>query len=361
MKVVVNYVSKHSYLYAQKMVEGLLANDCEVFAIVSKNMPEIDAWRKMQNIILYEVDGYTTIKSFPFKLLKFLVCDVIKIRKRVKDMEIQQNFCPFVSYWSPFVNLALKNLPLTFVMHDPIPHEGKDKIIGWFNTYMGRVAKNIIVLSKQFEDFVKNKYSAKVMVVQGGVEVENFDDKVELLKYDESRINFVFQGRIEKYKGLEILASAYKTLLKKYEDKIFLVVAGSGDFRPYADLFDNLPNCCILNQWLTNAEVIGLFNDRNTICVLPYTSATQSGVINVAMPCGTPIIASACGGIIEQIRDNVTGWLVAPGDVDALVSKMSYVIEHREKWENIRQGGYEHVKALKWDNLAHKIMEGFKL
>ena len=273
----------------------------------------------------------------------------------VKDMGIQQNFCPFVSYWSPFVNLALKNLPLTFVMHDPIPHEGKDKIIEWFNTYMGRIAKNIVVLSEQFENFVKDNYSAKVMVIPSGVEVENFDDKVELVKYDESRVNFVFQGRIEKYKGLEILAAAYKTLLKKYEDKISIVVAGSGDFKSYADLYANLPNCCILNQWLTNAEVIGLFNDKNTICVLPYTSATQSGVINVAMPCGTPIIASACGGITEQIQDNVTGWLVPPGDVDVLVNKMGYVIEHKDEWDYIRQNAYKRMESLDWNVLAKKI------
>jgi glycosyltransferase involved in cell wall biosynthesis len=54
--------------------------------------------------------------------------------------------------------------------------------------------------------------------------------------------------------------------------------------------------------------------------VLPYRSATQSGVVLVAYAGGCPVISTAVGGLPEVVDDGVTGYLVPPEDSAALAA-----------------------------------------
>jgi glycosyltransferase involved in cell wall biosynthesis len=56
--------------------------------------------------------------------------------------------------------------------------------------------------------------------------------------------------------------------------------------------------------------------------VLPYLSATQSGVIPLASAYATPAIASNTSGLAEQVVDGETGLLFTAGDPEALASTL---------------------------------------
>lgn len=356
--VVVNFVAKHSYLFIRRMIEGFIYNDCYVFAIVSKNMPEIEEWRSLKGIELYEVDGYQNIVDFPQKLFSFIRKDSKAINRRIDELKPSCIYLPIFTYWSLPINKYIKTLPVIYAMHDPEVHEKKRIVARYMNSKLGKSATYIVILSEVFREFVKKKYhkdETHVITVPSGLENEAADT-VALIDYDDKKTNFLFQGRIDKYKGLEVLAEAYKKLYSENRD-ISLTVAGSGDFSMYSKSYGELPNCTVINRWLTNEEVSGLFNDKNVITVLPYTSATQSGVINVAMPCGSPIIATRCGGIVEQITDNENGYLVSPNDINELYLKMKYVTEHKDEWTRIRENGYKHMKELSWEVLSKKIVD----
>lgn len=355
--VVVNFVAKHSYLFIRRMIEGFLSNDCYVFAIVSKNMPEINEWRSLDGIELYEVDGYQNIIDFPKKLLAFARNDAKKINKRMEELSPSSIYLPVFTYWSLPIIKCIKKLPIIYAMHDPEVHEKKRIIAQYMNGRLGKGATYIVILSEVFRGLVKRKYhkdDSHVITVPSGIENE-VTDTVKLINYNDDKVNFLFQGRIDKYKGLEVLAEAYAKLYENNKN-ITLTIAGSGDFSAYSKRYEELPNCTVINRWLTNGEVSGLFNDKSVITVLPYTSATQSGVINVAMPCGSPIIATRCGGIVEQITDNENGYLVNPDDVDSLYKKMKYVAENRDDWNRIRENGYKHMKELSWESLSKRIV-----
>ena len=67
---------------------------------------------------------------------------------------------------------------------------------------------------------------------------------------------------------------------------------------------------------------------RAQVLVLPSLSEGLGRVVVEAMACGTPVIGSRVGGISELIVDGVTGFLVSPGDVEALANRIRWVLNH---------------------------------
>ncbi len=72
---------------------------------------------------------------------------------------------------------------------------------------------------------------------------------------------------------------------------------------------------------LPQAELASLMAQARLL-VLPSFSEGLPKVLIEAMLCGTPVLASAVDGIPEIVEDGVCGWLVPPGDVNALADKL---------------------------------------
>lgn len=354
--IVVNYVAKHGYVFPFRMVEGL-PTQATVYAIVSKNMENIEDWRSVPDLNLIEIDGYTDLKSFCRKLLSFYIHDAPKIKALCKNISPAAVYVPQNTFWAAFVDFTLRKYKMTYEMHDPIPHNKYDLYNRFTNYYLGKRAERIVVLSEQFREYVSKKYKKKVSVIPSGCEIASVESSnvTPPVSFDESKINFVFQGRIDEYKGIDILVCAYKRIKSEY-DNVTLTIAGSGDISPYKEKLANLTDCTVINRWIENNELPYLFNDRCVVAVLPYKSATQSGVINVAMPCGAPVIATRCGGIIEQIQDGITGLLAEPGDPDSLYNKMKLVIEHPDILSILRENAYKRMRNLDWSVLASQLI-----
>ena len=77
----------------------------------------------------------------------------------------------------------------------------------------------------------------------------------------------------------------------------------------------------IINRYVANEEVVPIF-ERADVLVLPYLSASQSGVARIALSNGLPVIASSVGGLSETIIDGVNGMLFTPGDSGALAARL---------------------------------------
>jgi glycosyltransferase involved in cell wall biosynthesis len=111
-------------------------------------------------------------------------------------------------------------------------------------------------------------------------------------------------GRIVPYKGIEILVDAVKILQTKYP--IHLTIAGSG--KAYFD-FDEINHYTFINRTISNDELVGLIQECDMV-VLPYTSASQSGIPMTVFCFNKPIIASNIEGFREVIEHQKTGLLV---------------------------------------------------
>ena len=173
---------------------------------------------------------------------------------------------------------------------------------------------------------------------------------------DCKNINFLFFGRIEEYKGLHILGKAYKKLVQSYSN-ISMTVAGSGDFSKYDSMFKELPQVDIVNRYIEDKEIDNYFSIPNTILVLPYLDASQSGVIPVALEYKIPIIASDAGGLKEQMNNGDFGLFFQPGNANALMQQMEYAVKHPEFLAIEKKKMAEYLKTLNWDVVTRKVIQ----
>lgn len=365
--ILVNFLGRKggTALYAYEMTKGLIENGAEVYAIVSKQNEMIDEWKKLKLKKLIIISTYTNKYNFIINSIKFYLFSRLKIKSYLKNEKIDCIYIPCFHPWFSSVNKLFNkvNTKVVITIHDPIPHTGsflKNKLIWLAQKKDLLKADEIIILSNRFKKYVETTYvkrSDQVHVIPHGVfdYYSKLNLKINSSMYDEKKINFIFFGRIEPYKGLNILAEAYKKVSEKYKN-ISLTVIGNGDFSPYKKVYKNLYNFKLVNRWIKDEEVNSFFYGKNIVTILPYLDATQSGVINIAMLNNSLVIATNTGGIKEQVEDKKTGLLISPNNIDELYNAMIYVIENKEKCKVFVQEANKSLLKLNWKVLSKDLL-----
>ena len=75
----------------------------------------------------------------------------------------------------------------------------------------------------------------------------------------------------------------------------------------------------LVDRYVPNEEVELYFRAAD-VAILPYESATQSGIIQVAYDFDLPVITTNVGGLPEVVHDGETGLIVPPGNPEALAN-----------------------------------------
>ena len=145
----------------------------------------------------------------------------------------------------------------------------------------------------------------------------------------------VFFGRLLPSKGLTDLMDAFAIVRGRRPDAR-LVIAGPPQRRSQEGetqrgvrergLEDVV---AVDSRYLPNEEVRPLM-ELASFVVLPYTSATQSGVLHVAYACGRPVIATRVGGLPEVVEEGGTGRVVPPQDPAALADAIVAMLDDPE-------------------------------
>jgi glycosyltransferase involved in cell wall biosynthesis len=123
---------------------------------------------------------------------------------------------------------------------------------------------------------------------------------------DSDGILLAFAGRIGPQKALHVLLGAVERV-----PRVTLLVAGDGDL-PAQDRVVRLGA-------LPREEVLSLFAGVDASALSSAWENFPHTVVE-SLAVGTPVIATAVGGVPEVVEDGVNGLIVPPGDVDALAA-----------------------------------------
>lgn len=240
--------------------------------------------------------------------------------------------------WLNFAVPFWRSIPLVTTVHDVDVHPGDSDtraLPAWAPKLMVRQSRHIIVHGDGLKQLMLDRYSksAENVHVLSHPAIRRYADFARQQKMAPCRTDGVLRvllfGRIFAYKGLEHLVRA-EALLKDSSLDLRFTIAGRGDdpwvYRP---LMGDPGRYDIRNRFIEDAEVAQLFLDTD-IVVLPYTEASQSGVLNLAAAFGKPVIVTDVGELPATVLSNGLGLVVPSGDGESLSRAIRSLAQDRE-------------------------------
>lgn len=364
-KILVNYIGKSGGgpAFALEFAKGLAKNGYEVYAIVSEFVDNRDKWEKCDSLkeVYYVRTNKKRGKKYYYAAqLHFMLIGKHRIKKHFSDIQFDYVITTMQHLWSLDISKVLNTKKIVWICHDPIPHSGSSRMDEYLGNHFAKLADETIVLTRQFIDVVHERWAipeSNIHFMPHGRQnmYNEFESNGSL--YCDKKFNFLFFGYLRDYKGIRVLAQAFRKLNSAdYSDKITLTIAGSGDFSKYKDDFSGLENIRIFNEYIPDNEVGKYFNGPNIVTVMPYLDATQSGVSLTAMEFGSLIIASDTGGLKEQLDNGNIGIYCKPGDVDSLYDAMKRVVDNNDIFESEKLKMKNYIHNLEWENVTQKLM-----
>jgi len=256
-----------------------------------------------------------------------------RVRADHPDVLILQWWVP---YWTPCLtvisSLIKRNTEtkIMFICHNVVPHEGGGVIDRRLALTVLRLGDALLVHSEQ------DRYRLLALLPNARVIKAQIPSYSELVRHDDSsRVAalrrdlgiaehapvMLFFGFVRPYKGLEYLIQAMARVRERLPDAHLLVVGEfwtSPEFyQRYASEFGVAQAMTVVNRYVPNEDLQPYF-DLADVVVLPYVSATQSAVVQLAFGFGKPVITTRVGGLYEVVEDGVNGLVVPPQDEGAL-------------------------------------------
>jgi glycosyltransferase involved in cell wall biosynthesis len=168
----------------------------------------------------------------------------------------------------------------------------------------------------------------------------------------------LFFGYVRVYKGLHCLLDAMPHVLSKLAARLFVVGEFYDDRQVYLDQITRLDlttHVTVVDRYILNEEV-GTYFMAADVVVLPYLSATQSGIVQIAYNYDRPVIVTAVGGLPEVVVDGKTGYIVPVNDPIALASAIVRFFE-QGKGDELSRNVRAHKQQYSWERLAAAIEE----
>ena len=273
-------------------------------------------------------------------------------------------------YWTPFYGLFLRSLgkgsqPKTvFICHNVMEHEPN-----WIKSSVTRRVLNradfFITHSQWDRDNLERWLGpsrAGAIRVNPHPSYEHLNQPVVSKAEAKAALGIraervvLFFGFIRDYKGLRYLIESLPGVRAKLD--VHLLIAGEvwGDAKPYHGLISRLglsASVTLAEKYIPNEEVARYFAASDLV-VIPYVSATQSGIVQLAYGFGKPVVVSLVGGLPEVVEEGVTGYLVPPRDSTSIGNAILDFYQHNRE-AGMSEAVCQKRSAFSWERLCRTI------
>jgi glycogen synthase len=263
----------------------------------------------------------------------------------------------------------LHDIPLVVTLHsmEPLRPWKRDQlgtgydVSSWIEKTVVEAADRVVAVSNLMRDDILEHYDvdpAKVVVIHNGIDPDVYvpaTEKTALTKYGVTEPYVLFVGRISEQKGIFDLIEASKEL----PDGVQLVVCAAAPDTPelherLTKATDGRGDILWINEMVSKPDVIQLYSHA-TVFACPSVYE-PFGIINLeAMACGTAVVASATGGILEVVDDGKTGILVPPSNPAELAAALNKVVGDPALAESMGKAGRQRVEdTFSWAAVARQ-------
>ena len=272
-----------------------------------------------------------------------------------------------VQWWNPFFGLAfgtivnlltlVSDIKICFLCHNVLPHESTllDRILSKYaflrsNYFIVHSDEDRCHLLSMKPNVVVRKNVHPTLSMFGDFAVHEKSQARSELGIAPDKKTLLFFGLIRPYKGLKYLIQAMARVVES-TDCVLLVV---GEFYESKEEYLSLIRELGLEQYIVirdeyvKNEAVSLYFSSADVVVLPYVTATQSGIVQIAFGLNKPVITTNVGGLPEAVEDGKTGFVVdpeSPGKLAEAILKF-YRGDHEGQFSRRIK---ENSSAFSWD------------
>lgn len=273
----------------------------------------------------------------------------------------------WMSWFAPSLGYVASHLPesckVIAILDNVTPHEPHFFDGPLTKYFLRRVDACVTLCREVADDLLRLKKDAVYTVIPHPV-YDHFGQKLpkeeaeKKLGIRSGSRNILFFGLIREYKGLDVLIEAFSLL---DDESCQLIIAGEpyGPFERYQKLIDSSPGSrriYVFPNYIRDTEVKTFFSAAD-VAVLPYRSATQSGISAIANHFELPMIVTDVGGLKETIGAAGTGMVCrecTPQCIAAAIRKYFGEPQLREEYIS----GIRRLNAKSgWDVFCKELME----
>ena len=261
--------------------------------------------------------------------------NISRLRKIIKDHDVDivhaRSRAPAWSAWK-----SVEGTKARFMTTCHAPFNISGDVKKFYNSSIAR-GERVIAISNYVREYLLKNYEIEdrnIRVIHRGVAIEKFHPNAvaptHLIKLtQEWRVPdgctiIMMPGRLTRWKGHHILVDA---MAKLKRDDVFCVMIGDDQGR--TEYRAEVENAIREKGLEGRVRIIGHCSDMPAAYMLANVVVSAStdpegfGRVPIeAQAMGRPIIATNHGGAMETILPGYTGWLVPPGDADAMANAM---------------------------------------
>ena len=213
----------------------------------------------------------------------------------------------------------------------------------------------------------------RVFVVPPGVDLTTYkvnggkNAARKKLKIGEDKLMLAFVGRIQPHKGPEVLIRAVAEMLNhspalrsRLKTVIIGGASGNGSQEPerlkaltvflgVSDVIEFLPP-------VPHEELSDWYRASDLVCVPSYSESFGLVALE-AQACGTPVVATAVGGLRTAVADGISGSLVDGHNPRAWSAVISRLLMEPERRLILGMGAIEHASHFGWDTTARGMLD----
>lgn len=277
-----------------------------------------------------------------------------------------------IHYWMPFFSPALRKIVVSLkkkidtkvvtICHNLIPHE-KHGFNQLFTKMFLNKTDQFIVMSKSVKsDLLKIVPNAKYKLTPHPIYniFGNTIDKEMARKTlgIKAKKVILYFGLIREYKGLDILLNSIPKIKQELNDFI-VIVAGEcyEKTEKYYDIIEKLKiqdSVDLRLKFIPDDEVSEYFSAADVVA-LPYRTATQSGITQIAYNFDRPVIVSDVGGLAEIVPNGKTGYVIKPKSNEFANAIIKFFKE--DKFYEFSNNIQTHKQLFSWEIFVDNLME----
>ncbi len=207
-----------------------------------------------------------------------------------------------------------------------------------------RHCKKVLVLSQYWLNYFSDNIVRKnVEILRNGVDADHFGN---LAASTATITKFLFLGRLGQRKGVYDLLEAIRIVVQKYnQTSLQFYLAGDGDVEEVESLVrkHQLEDNVFLPGWIDDRLKAEYLRSVYTVILPSYSEGLPMSLLE-AMAAGKVVLSTKVGGIPELVDDGQNGFLVAPGDIQALVRSILFISNNKEKMHRIGENNKRKIR-----------------